>query len=111
MDLKSAFAPAVSRRLFFRILLGDPRQSSGRVADNLREHRTLRLKAKIGLRSQNFESFGGQIQLLQSFFFSANEASNMAHRRVNKRYYQDTRVCQLLFWATLMEEVVWKFVV
>ena len=54
---------------------------------------------------REFDGFGGQIQLLQSFFFSANEASNMAHRRVNNRYYQDTRVCQLLFWATLMEEV------
>ena len=36
---------------------------------------------------------------------AAIEASNMAHRRVNNRYYQDTRVCQLLFRATLMEEV------
>ena len=27
MDLKSAFAPAVPRRAFFRLLLGDPRQS------------------------------------------------------------------------------------
>ena len=38
MDLKSAFVPAVPRQPFFRILLGDPRQSSGGVADNLREH-------------------------------------------------------------------------
>ena len=33
MDLKSAFVPAVPRRPFFRILLGDPRQSPGGVAD------------------------------------------------------------------------------
>ena len=26
----------------------------------------------------------------------------MAHRRVNNGHCQDTRVCQLLFWATLM---------
>ena len=51
MDLKSAFVPAVPRQPFFRILLGDPRQSPGGVADNLREHRTLLLKAPIGLRS------------------------------------------------------------
>ena len=37
MDLKSAFVPAVPRHPFFRILLGDPRQSPGGVADNLRE--------------------------------------------------------------------------
>ena len=53
MDLKSAFVPAVPRRPFFRILLGDPRQSPGGVADNLREHRTLLLKAPIGLRAKN----------------------------------------------------------
>ena len=41
MDLKSAFVPAVPRQPFFRILLGDPRQSPGGVANNLREHRTL----------------------------------------------------------------------
>ena len=41
LDLKSAFVPAVPRQPFFRILLGDPRQSPGGVADNLREHRTL----------------------------------------------------------------------
>ena len=35
MDLKSAFVPAVPRQPFFRILLGDPRQSPGGVADNL----------------------------------------------------------------------------
>ena len=52
MDLKSAFVPAVPRQPFFRILLGDPRQSPG-VADNLREHRTLLLKAPIGLRAMN----------------------------------------------------------
>ena len=51
VDLKSAFAPAVPRQPFFRILLGDPRQSPGGVADNLREHRTLLLKAPIGLRA------------------------------------------------------------
>ena len=53
MDLKSAFLPAVPRRPFFRILLRDPRQSPGGVADNLREHRTLPLKASIGLRAEN----------------------------------------------------------
>ena len=53
MDLKSAFVPAVLRQPFYRILLGDPRQSPGGVADNLREHRTLLLKAPIGLRAMN----------------------------------------------------------
>ena len=53
MDLKSAFVPAAPRQPFFRILLGDPRQSPGGVADNLREHRTLLLKAPIGLRAMN----------------------------------------------------------
>ena len=53
MDLKSAFVPAVPRQPFFRILLGDSRQSPGGVADNLREHRTLLLKAPIGLRAKN----------------------------------------------------------
>ena len=47
MDLKSAFAPAVPRRAFFRLLLGDPRQSPGGVADGQRAHRTLLLKAPI----------------------------------------------------------------
>ena len=36
MDLKSAFAPAVPRQAFFRILLGDPKQSLGGVADGQR---------------------------------------------------------------------------
>ena len=53
MDLKSAFAPAVPWQPFFRLLLGDPRQSPGGVADNLREHRTLLLKAPIGLRAMH----------------------------------------------------------
>ena len=53
MDLKSAFAPAVPRQPFFRLLLGDPRQSPDGVADNLREHRTLLLKAPIGLRAMH----------------------------------------------------------
>ena len=53
MDLKSAFVPAVPRQPFFRLLLGDPRQSPGGVADNLREHRTLLLKAPIGLRAMH----------------------------------------------------------
>ena len=48
MDLKSAFVPAGP---FFRTLLGDPRQSPGGVADNLREHSPL--KASIGLRAEN----------------------------------------------------------
>ena len=52
MDLKSAFAPAVPRRAFFRQLLGDPRQSPGGVATDRRAHRTL-LKAPIGLRAPN----------------------------------------------------------
>ena len=33
MDLKSAFVPAVPWQPFFRILLGDPKHSPGRVAD------------------------------------------------------------------------------
>ena len=53
MDLKSAFVPAVPRQPFFRILIGDPRQSPGGVADNLREHRTLLLKAPIGMRARH----------------------------------------------------------
>ena len=53
MDLKSAFAPAVPRQAFFRLLLGDPKQSPGGVADGQRAHRTLLLKAPIGLRAPN----------------------------------------------------------
>ena len=49
MDLKSAFVPAVPRQPFFRVLLGDPKQSRGGVADNLREHRAL--SKAIGLRA------------------------------------------------------------
>ena len=49
MDLKSAFVPAIPRQPFLRLLFGDPKQSPGGVADNLREHRTLLLKAPIGL--------------------------------------------------------------
>ena len=49
MDLKSAFVPAIPRRPFLRLLFGDPKQSPGGVADNLREHRALLLKAPIGL--------------------------------------------------------------
>ena len=51
MDLKSAFAPAVPRQPFFRLLLGDPKQSPGGVADGQRAHRALLLKAPIGLRA------------------------------------------------------------
>ena len=51
MDLKSAFARAVPRQPFFRLLLGDPKQSPGGVADGQRAHRTLLLKAPIGLRA------------------------------------------------------------
>ena len=36
---------------FFRLLLGDPKQSPGGVADGQRAHRTLLLKAPIGLRA------------------------------------------------------------
>ena len=36
MDLKSAFAPTVPRQSFFRLLLGDPKQSPGGVADGQR---------------------------------------------------------------------------
>ena len=50
MDLKSAFAPTVPRQPFFR-LLGDPKQSPGGVADGQRAHRTLLLKAPLGLRA------------------------------------------------------------
>ena len=53
MDLKSAFVPAVPRQPFFRILLGDPRHSPGGVADNLKERRTLLLKAPIRLRAKH----------------------------------------------------------
>ena len=49
MDLKSAFVPAIPRQPFLRLLFGDPKQSCGGVADNLREHRALLLKAPIGL--------------------------------------------------------------
>ena len=38
-------------RTFFRLLLGDPKQSPGGVADGQRAHRTLLLKAPIGLRA------------------------------------------------------------
>ena len=41
MDLKSAFAPTVPQQPFFRLLLGDPKQSSGGEADGQRAHRTL----------------------------------------------------------------------
>ena len=51
MDLKSAFAPTVPRQPFFRLLLGDPKQSPGGVADGQRAHRTLPLKAPLGLRA------------------------------------------------------------
>ena len=51
MDLKSAFAPTVPRQPFFRLLLGDPKQSPGGVADGQRAHRTLLLKAPTGLRA------------------------------------------------------------
>ena len=53
MDLKSAFAPAVPRQPFFRAILGDPRQSPGGVADDQKAHRTLLLKARIGLRADH----------------------------------------------------------
>ena len=68
MDLKSAFAPAVPRHAFFRLLLGDPRQSPGGVADGQRAHRTLLLKAPIGLRALNIwympHEFPGVFQAL-----------------------------------------------
>ena len=51
MDLKSAFAPAVPRQPFFRAMFGDPKQSPGGVAEDQRAHRTLLLKAPIGLRA------------------------------------------------------------
>ena len=51
MDLKSAFAPTVPRQPFFRLLLGDPKQSPGGVADGQRAHRTLLLKAPLGLQA------------------------------------------------------------
>ena len=35
---------------------------------------------------REFEVFGGQIQLQQSFFFAAIEASNMAHPGEIDRY-------------------------
>ena len=51
MDLKSAFTPVVPRQPFFRAVLGDPKQSPG--GDNQRAHRTLLLKAPIGLRADH----------------------------------------------------------
>ena len=42
---------AVPRQPFFRLLLGDPKQSPGGAADGQRAHRTLLLKAPIGLRA------------------------------------------------------------
>ena len=51
MDLKSAFAPAVPRRPFFRAMLGDLKQRTGGVADDQKAHRTPLLKAPIGLRA------------------------------------------------------------
>ena len=51
MDLKSAFAPTVPRQPFFRLPLGDPKQSPGGAADGQRAHRTLLFKAPIGLRA------------------------------------------------------------
>ena len=48
MDLKSAFAPTVPRQPFFRLLLGDPKQSPGGVADGQRAHRTLLSKHPLG---------------------------------------------------------------
>ena len=51
MNLKSAFAPAVPRQPFFRAMLGDPKQSPGGVPEDQRAHRTLLLKAPIGLRA------------------------------------------------------------
>ena len=40
------FVPAIPRQPFLRLLFGDPKQSPGGVADNLREHRALLLKAR-----------------------------------------------------------------
>ena len=42
-------SPAIPRQPFLRLLFGDPKQSAGGVAGNLREHRALLLKAPIGL--------------------------------------------------------------
>ena len=53
MDLKTAFAPAIPRQPFFRAILGDPKQSPGRVADDQKAHRTLLLEAPIGLRADH----------------------------------------------------------
>ena len=44
---------AVPRQPFFRAILGDPKQSPWGVADDLREHRALLLKAPIGLRADH----------------------------------------------------------
>ena len=59
MDLKSAFVPAIPRQPFLRLLFGDPKQSPGGVADNLREHRALLLKAPIGLLAAHRWWVGG----------------------------------------------------
>ena len=40
---------AIPRQPFLRLLFGDPKQSPGGVADDLREHRGLLLKALMGL--------------------------------------------------------------
>ena len=45
------------------------------------------------------------LRVLEARFSFCSPSSFLQMRRVNNRYYQDTRVCQLLFWATLMEEV------
>ena len=49
MDLKSAFAPTVPRQPFFRLLLGDPKQSPGGVADGGVFHMLLRHGRGFGL--------------------------------------------------------------
>ena len=51
MDLKSAFAPAVPRQPFFRLLLGDPKQSPGGVADGQRFFPRVRTPCGHGPRS------------------------------------------------------------
>ena len=51
MDLKSAFVPAVPRHNPFSDSFLATKQSPGGVADNLRDHRALLLKAPIDLRA------------------------------------------------------------
>ena len=47
MDLKSAFAPTVPRQPFFRLLLGDPKQSPSGAPEESQSHFFFRLSATV----------------------------------------------------------------